>query len=262
MADEEIHIEPFSDNDFTVRVDRKTMEPEEYFTVLKGSMGRITNEELETQLRRVASEIIRCKRLGQNVLAEKLEFAAESIVRERVLYSEGYTNFVHQDMLRENIDKVQPRGGVKLIELNRYQRFIPEYPASMIEIAREKNLFDGFLVLFTDLTGKDYASPEERQFIQRNKDPICFGYFKDEEKRTNEIHPRLYMVADWADEHCDLTWDRLVNQLPEEATGFITDEAVTDVINRVSQPKAKKWTDQPTSPLRRFWHGMTRRLRH
>ena len=45
---------------------------------------------------------------------------------------------------------------------------------------------------------KQKITPEEKS---KMKDPILFGFIKETR--------RLYFVADWEDEHCDLTFDEI-----------------------------------------------------
>jgi hypothetical protein len=47
-------------------------------------------------------------------------------------------------------------------------------------------------------------SSEEKQ---KMKDPILFGYIKETD--------RLYFIADWEDEYCDLTFDEIVDVIGE-----------------------------------------------
>lgn len=241
-----MEIEPIKG--MKVGVNKDAVEPEEYFTILKGSIGVLTESELDQQLHMVASEIISARKNGQTTLADKLEFYAEAMIRERAAIKMGYDQFVSRSALEKNIDKVTPRNGVKLIELERYQRFIPERAGEKIRSARELGLFDDYLILFTDLTGKDYASPEEKKFVARNRDPICFGYFKKTTKAGDrgkdfvaETFSRLYVVADWADDFCDLTWDRLITELPEGSTGQLSLSDTSKIINRISRKKRTTW---------------------
>jgi len=241
-----------------VGVNKDAVEPEEYFTILKGSICILSEDELDRQLHAAASEIIKARKNGQTTLTEKLEFYAESMIRERTAIKLGYDQFVSRSSLEENIDKVKPRNGVKLIELDRYQRFIPDMAGEKIRAARELRLFDDYLVLFTDLTGRDYSSPEEKKFVARNRDPICLGYFKklkkaDEHGRdlVAETFNRLYVVADWADEFCDLTWDRLVTELPDGSIGKITMTETSQIISSIGKRRRSSWIEKMTSLWKR-----------
>ena len=49
---------------------------------------------------------------------------------------------------------------------------------------------------------------EEEKRIK--KDPILFGVIYGSNK--------LYYIADWVDEYCDLTWDQVVEKLEKDKT--------------------------------------------
>lgn len=216
---------------------KDALEPEEYFTILKAQTQIISAEDIEAQLKYLASEIIRCRDLGQKVLAEKMDFHASVLVREKMALKAGFRDYIMRHALEEKIDKITPKNGVKLIELDRYPRVIPHRPASDILAAKKSRIFDDFMVLFTDLTQNKYQTPAERKFIERNTDPICLGYFKD--KKASDVYNRLYLVADWVDEKCDLTWDRMVNSLKPEDVGHITSSL--DVFEPGKPGKGASW---------------------
>ena len=52
------------------------------------------------------------------------------------------------------------------------------------------------------------------QAERREKDPILFGTFQNEESKF--ILDRFYYIADWVDEYCDLTLDKLINELKDK----------------------------------------------
>ena len=54
----------------------------------------------------------------------------------------------------------------------------------------------------------------------KEKDPIVFGIFTDKENIFTL--DRLYYVADWVDEYCDLTLDKLVEEYKTMTDRHIT----------------------------------------
>ena len=72
----------------------------------------------------------------------------------------------------------------------------------------QKELFDDMYVIFTDYTGSERSNIEESK---RAKDPILFGALKI----ANQLSSRLYYIADWEDEFCDLTLDKLVKEFKD-----------------------------------------------
>lgn len=118
----------------------------------------------------------------------------------------GINTFIYKDTIEDYIENVAGKT-VKIIELSRYMREIPDELVDTIE--KSKDLFDEFYVVFTDYTGKEERKVEKER---RDKDPILFGVFKN---RTN-VADRFYFLGDWVDEYCDLTLDKLVAQYKEK----------------------------------------------
>lgn len=82
-------------------------------------------------------------------------------------------------------------------------------------------MFDKYYILYTDFTytGEKISSGEINNVSkEKEKDPILFGAFvKDSTtiERTTYMGDKLYFIADWEDEYCDLTLDKLMREMPE-----------------------------------------------
>jgi hypothetical protein len=140
---------------------------------------------------------------GQEMLGKKLieEIAREQ--RETLLYASGVRTFIE----KEDLDKLKHKirdGHISDTLLRNYTRVIPNNV-----IAKKKKLehvFDDFVIYHyynkeveAKLEKKQKMSSEE---ISKMRDPILFGIIKE----TN----RLYFIADWEDEYCDLTFDEII----------------------------------------------------
>lgn len=53
--------------------------------------------------------------------------------------------------------------------------------------------------------------------VERNRDPIVFGYFED--SKSHEKGERFYAIADWEDEYCDLTIEKLTEKMARDGIG-------------------------------------------
>lgn len=206
-------------NDLEIIINKDAIEPDEYFQVLKGAATRIDAEHLQAQMNFLAAEKLKAERIGQKNFAEWLDFSVATIGKELALASMGINNWVNRSAVATMIDKVTPRHSVKIIELDRFPRMIPDAPAAAIEAVVKEGIFDGILVVFTDLTKNDYKTPAEREFVARNRDPVAFGYFK--EQKSGEVHHRLYHIADWADSECDLSFDKLLDRVDAREWGTV-----------------------------------------
>ena len=69
-------------------------------------------------------------------------------------------------------------------------------------------MFDEFFIIFTDYTGEVERTVKKEE---RDKDPILFGVVHHPDK-TNMPTNRMYFIADWVDEYCDLTLEELCMQ--------------------------------------------------
>ena len=151
----------------------------------------------------------------------------ESIEKEQKLVDMGITTFVYKDDIDFYIDTVantrnRSERPIKIIELERYEREIPDEIVNLI--AEVKDKFDQLYVVFTDYTGKIERQVKKER---REKDPILFGTFQNQADRT--VIDRFYYLGDWEDEYCDLTLDKMVNET--EKTGK------RNIIKTISTPK-------------------------
>ena len=184
----------------------KEITPSQYFDYLKGAKQHITTEALKNSYDTFLVLAEKYKKLGQKESLKKLCFLADTLIKEEKLIELGINTYVYKDTIEDYITNVADKS-VKIIELSRYMREIPDELVDTIE--RTKNLFDEFYVVFTDYTGREERKIEKER---RDKDPILFGVFKNQ---TN-VADRFYFLGDWVDEFCDLTLDKLVEQYKDK----------------------------------------------
>ena len=194
-----------------IEVQEDAVEPKEYFKILKDKTKKAEKERLANQLEVIAEQIIAAKSVGQKNFLERLGFCYETIIKEQQLLSRGLSSFVYKEDVKAFLDKVKPKNSIRIIELERYPRAIPLKNLKDIERIKKWELFDDFCVVFTDFTGSSHSTKEEREFVKRNRDPVVFGYFKNK----NEQHERFYFVTDWEDEHCDLTFTKMIEKMAD-----------------------------------------------
>lgn len=178
--------------------------PQQYFEQVKERKHNITDEELVKVYDNCLELLNKYKITGQKKGMRKLMFHLECIEKEREIVKMGINTFIYRDDIEEYIDTVA-KDTVKIIELENYEREIPD---EIIEvIAATKDKFDQLYVVFTDYTGKVERQIEKER---RDKDPILFGTFQNQSNRT--VIDRFYYLGDWEDEYCDLTLDKMVNE--------------------------------------------------
>ena len=178
--------------------------PQQYFEQVKERKHNITDEELVKVYDNCLELLNKYKITGQKKGMRKLMFHLECIEKEREIVKMGINTFIYRDDIEEYIDTVA-KDTVKIIELENYEREIPDEIVEVIAATKDK--FDQLYVVFTDYTGKVERQIEKER---RDKDPILFGTFQNQSNRT--IIDRFYYLGDWEDEYCDLTLDKMVNE--------------------------------------------------
>lgn len=178
--------------------------PQQYFEQVKERKHNITDEELVKVYDNCFELLNKYKITGQKKGMRKLMFHLECIEKEREIVKMGINTFIYRDDIEEYIDTVA-KDTVKIIELENYEREIPDEIVEVIAATKDK--FDQLYVVFTDYTGKVERQIEKER---RDKDPILFGTFQNQLNRT--VIDRFYYLGDWEDEYCDLTLDKMVNE--------------------------------------------------
>ena len=188
--------------------------PQQYFNEIKERKHNITDDELIKVYDNCLELLNKYKITGQKKGMKKLMFHLECIEKEREIVKMGINTFIYRDDIEEYIDSVA-KDTVKIIELENYEREIPDDIVNIIEKVKDK--FDQLYVVFTDYTGKVERQIEKER---REKDPILFGTFQNQSNRT--VIDRFYYIGDWEDEYCDLTLDKMVNETEKVGMRNIT----------------------------------------
>lgn len=192
-------------------IQEANLEPFEYFEKVKASVNQVQKEQLEEVQNFLEYEITKAKNLNQIVLANDLIFTFDVLGKELLAFNNGFNRYIERNLLHKFLDYVLKKSTIKACELERYPRVIPEENAIIIKKAQELGIFDKYMVVFTDLEDQVKNTEADQKFIERNKDPIVFGYFHD--IKNNKKYDRFYVITDWVDEYCDLTFDKMVREI-------------------------------------------------
>ena len=181
--------------------------PKEFFESVKNSA-----EELVLANERFASyekAIAHLKRTGQIAILERMEYDLEIHRAETQLYAIGHTKVVTEANVVEFASKACRE--LRLDWIKNFSRLIPEKVLEAKEKCDENLIFDNYVVMHYDpyKDGVLQTLDEIKAQVAKEKDPILFGVIAGSNK--------LYYVGDWIDEYCDLTFDKLVEKLGEEA---------------------------------------------
>jgi hypothetical protein len=186
--------------------EEKNITPSQYFDYLKDAKNQITTEALKKSYGTFVALAEKYKRLGQKESLKKLSFLVDTLLKEEKLIDLGITTYVYKNVIEDYITKVADKA-VKIVELSRYMREVPDELVEIVEKTRD--IFDEFYVVFTDYTGKEERKVEKER---RDKDPILFGAFKN----NANVADRFYFLGDWIDEYCDLTLDKMIEEYSEK----------------------------------------------
>jgi hypothetical protein len=87
--------------------------------------------------------------------------------------------------------------------------------------ADKLKVFDNYAVLYFSPKGKKEEEILTKEEKKRAADPILFGVINNSNK--------LYYIADWVDEYCDLTLDKLLDKIDEKSFE-VTNKSVKTII--------------------------------
>jgi hypothetical protein len=118
-------------------------------------------------------------------------------VYESVLAVHGYNRYISFGKLQS-----LKQGGKKVIDIDYIKNFNRIIPTEIVEKkikCDEFHVFDNYCVMYYDPSGETYAKTSRAK-----RDPILFGLINHSEK--------LYYIADWEDEYCDLTLEDIAER--------------------------------------------------
>ena len=189
-----------------------------YFRFVKSKLKKHEQEKAKAQLQKLRKMLAAVDEADQRALYEELSKRFVKVVRDIEAAAAGYDQYVMTDDVNRFIRYVGPPEGypsdsdldrvVRLDALKDYPRPIPKGPSAKLKRAKTLGLFDEYYVLHISYGPKMKTTKEKI----REKDPILFGSISGDD--------RLYFIADWIDEHCDLTFDKMVSTIKEKEIDF------------------------------------------
>ena len=240
MANEVIEVQTEQIGDTIYDSDKVT--PSLYFDYVKGLKNKVEFEEYGLIIDNTLKMINKAKITEQTSMAKRLTHQLELALRELEAEKKGFDIFVNRKDIELYISKVEAKA-VKIIELSRYTREIPD--DIIDKIAEAKEVFDEMYIMFTDYTKKETKKVAKER---RDKDPILFGAFIDKDgEKENKIYveDRLFFIADWVEDKCDLTL--------EEICRDVKDKTNKDITYKVDLPTteeaAKSYLDSFNNPI-------------
>lgn len=215
---------------FARKVSRYFNKPELDATAFFTNVKFESKEAAETYRDRVSmylKAIHNAKIVGQTALVEKLLSEMIANKYESVLYTKGCYYAIPEDKVVEFAKKSER--GIQLTYVKNFTRPIPNDVIEKIGEVTTYEVFDNYVVMHYDPQNKHRE--ETRKEEAKRKDPIIFGVIAGSRK--------LYYIADWVDEYCDLTLEKFVETLGTDKDEFLVGEKPLEVEKVEKAPKRK-----------------------
>lgn len=161
---------------------------------------------------------------GQIALTEKLIAHRDIIIGEIALMSLGVKKYLEEEQVVKFYElATADKKNLKLTWIKNFARIIPSIVSEIKVTMDEARVFDNYVIMHYDPTGQ--AEQDTKEEVEKKKDPILFGVISGSR--------RLYFIADWVDEICDLTLKDVVEKIGEKAL-TINNKTVTKHINSIT----------------------------
>ena len=205
------------------------MDALKFFTMVKAS-SKESAAVYKDRVSKYLTALHNATNIGQTALQEELVRGLITNRYESVLYAEGCYYAVTEDLVAKFASQCEK--GLKLSYLKNFARPIPQEVIDKVAKMNELEVFDNYVVLYYDPEGKVYKETAYEE--AKRRDPIIFGVIAGSKK--------LYYVADWIDEYCDLTLDAFVDALGIEKDDlhFDAEEIKKAKLEKEEKPKNKK----------------------
>lgn len=169
--------------------------------------------------------ITNATKAGQTALVDKLKLRLVSAKSEAQLVTLNLNKFLIEEQVVDFYKKTNKDKNLKLTWIKHFVKNIPTKVLDLKDNLDKQYVFDNYVILHYDPNNDatDLTTEEKVEEIRRQKDPILFGMLKDSR--------RLYYIADWIDEYCNLTLDVVIETLGEKVN-LINNDSVKTYIDR------------------------------
>ena len=178
------------------------------FKYIKKKMGLLEKLYVDRRLKKLEQAFYKAVENGQEGLGQK--FMNELVVemRQSLIAGRGIKHYVENADIKKYKHKIKG-GHISDTQFKDFTRIIPK--DVLAKKKATEGLFDGYVIYHywdaeteKKIEKKEKMTPDEKA---KMKDPILFGWIKE--------NNRLYFIADWEDEYCDLTFDEIVDVVGE-----------------------------------------------
>ena len=212
-------------------VEEQPMDALKFFSLVKAS-SKESVAVYKDRVSKYLTALHNATNIGQTALQEELIRGLITNRYESVLYAEGCYYAVTEEQVAKFASRCEK--GLKLSYLKNFSRPIPQEVIDKIARMNELEVFDNYVILYYDPEGTVYKETAREE--AKRRDPIIFGVIAGSKK--------LYYVADWIDEYCDLTLDAFVDSIgiKKEDLHFDAEETKKEKGQERNYKKKKKTT--------------------
>lgn len=164
--------------------------------------------------------LLHVDKTGQTALREKLKDILGIVRAEISLLDNNLTKYVSEEQMCSLYEKVNAESKLKLTWIKNFVKIIPTAVLDLKQKADDLEVFDNYVILHFDPNNDATNLTQEEE--RAKKDPIMFGVISESNK--------LYYIADWVDEYCDLTLEKMFETLQDKVLE-INNESVKSFIN-------------------------------
>lgn len=173
--------------------------------------------------------ILQAEKLGQKSLKEKLQDMLDVVRGEAHLIQMGIKQYVTNEQMCDFYESVDEDKNLKLTWIEHFVKVIPNEIVELKAEIDKRGVFDNYVILHYDPEGN--ATSLTKEEIEVKKDPILFGVIKNSK--------RLYYVGDWVDDYCDLTLERMFEELGEKVLE-INNRNLKTYINKIGDYEQRR----------------------
>lgn len=203
----------------------------------------VRKSDLSKEIDEIESKMNNATLLGQTILSDKLNGLLSDLKREQDILKDVDTDelkFIYLEQLKKYIKSVENKI-TKIVNLEDYERIIPEKNAEEILKYKNANIFDKYIVVFNDTTNfmENSKVKEEVERVRKEaRDPIVFGCFYNEvtinNNKVKQPGDKLYFITEWEDEDCDISLSEIIEKSIEYKGKWedIEAETIDDLIEK------------------------------
>lgn len=193
----------------SVKNENGKISPQLYFKYIKKKFGILEKVKLDARLKRLEKAFNAAVANGQEALGEKMMSDLARETRESVMYAKGIKYFIE----KEDLDRYKRKIRDGHISDTKFKEFTRVIPKDVLDKKKKvEDCFDGYVIYhYWDESAEKVREGKQKMTAQEKdkmRDPVLFGVIKES--------TRLYFIADWEDEYCDLTFEEMIDVIGKD----------------------------------------------